>query len=183
LCSDVAHVMNDILDLFIYSHRYHLAYLSRAQKYVKQLEALLQKAPSPGPRSMSTNKAPVNSTKVCDAVSIGMRLAACRVERPWLIPNDLDKIHQELSAVSNVSDGKGPVRVKPSSLYQGCSLNKYTMITNKKIRRFLWELAVDKPLTPSQFKELDSWVKSQRQELCPYIKVEAQVCCLPVLLF
>ena len=139
-----------------------------AQKEAKRLDNIIRKAP-------------VNSTKVCDGVSIGMRLAACRVERPWLIPNDLEEIHQEMRDLMKPSDGDKPVTVKRASLYKGSSLNKYTMISNKRIRRILWELAVNKPVTRNQYKELEQWVHTQRPELQPYLKIEAQVFSHPIL--
>ena len=133
--------------------RYHLAFLSMAQKEANRLRTVI-------------NSAPVHATQVCDGVSIGLRLAACHVVRPWLIPNDLDKIKAHLQASSSLEQVQ---TVKQSMLFEGCSLHNYTMITNHQIRRILWELADRKPVTKARFKDLEEWVDKQKKELKPYI--------------
>lgn len=120
-------------------------------------------------RKNQIKSAPVNAAKVCDGVSIGLRMAACRVERPWLVPHNLDSVLEQMTQDS-AHPGK---TVNKSAMHVGTKLNKYTMITNQKIRPILHDLAHSKPVTPAQEKTLREWIDSNRPQLKPYVKTKA----------
>jgi hypothetical protein len=92
------------------------------------------------------------------------------MKRPWEFPNDADLLN-----------GVGATDIKPSRLYDGCDLDRYTMIPAKDIRLILWSLAAEgKRVCEAQYLSLITWLKTNRPELVPFIKVSAPIVPLSV---
>ena len=89
----------------------------------------------------------------------------CCMKRPWEFPNDAD-----------ILNGDGASDIKPSRLYDGCELDRYTMIPAKDIRLVLWRLAAEgKSVCEAQYLSFMTWLKNNRPELVPFINVSAPI--------
>jgi hypothetical protein len=78
--------------------------------------------------------------------------------RPWEAPNDYDKL-------------KSTGAIKPSLLYHGSDLARYTMITAEKPLLVLYKLAEGKGVLEAEYALLTTWLENNRPELKPYIKI------------
>ena len=140
--------------------RYHLAYLALVSQPAELVTV---------PNCTET----LHPTKVCDGVSIGFRLKLCNIQRPWLVPHNL----QHVAAEHNNSYGPNtePYSVKRKMLFEGSSLEEYTMINSATHRETLWSLSLSHSPTASPVKKvkvdaLVHWITEHRPALLPYIK-------------
>jgi hypothetical protein len=149
--------------------RYHIAYLSSVRFTLNVLQHQL-------------HSSPVHSTKVCDGVSIGFRLSLCHIQRPWLIPHDVESVKDKVQQCFPNQSGSLYGMINKHMLFQGGMLNKYTMIPAAAIRDIVSKLADTKnPGVPlGKGRALNDWlVLEPNKPLIPYIKtIQASNVCI-----
>lgn len=122
---------------------------------------------------------PAISTKVCDGVSIGFRLSLCHIQRPWLVPHNVDDVKRRVQQRFPNEPGSLFGLVTKHMLFEGSMLNNYTMITSAAIRDIVWKLAQprDSGISIKQHEALVAWL-SNHKNLIPYIKMTkaSEVC-------
>jgi hypothetical protein len=128
--------------------RYRLAVLSLSQKQVNSL------------RSVNADGQVPNKSVVFDAVTIGFKFSKCHMVRPWEEPNDLEAL----------KGAPGGSKIRPSDLYQGCELERYTMVPAHLPRRVLWNLSQGECVTAADGGMLLNWLKVHRPEILPFLR-------------
>jgi hypothetical protein len=125
--------------------RYRLAVLSLLQKQVNSL------------RPVNADGQVPNKTVVFDAVTIGFKMLRCHMVKPWEVPNDLEAL-------------KGAPKIRPSDLYQGCELERYTMVPAHRPRLVLWNPSQGVRVTAADGGMLLDWLKDNRPEILPFLR-------------
>ena len=148
--------------------RYHMAFLSMTQKQANRAGLAAKKL---HPLYQPLAQAPPRSAKVCDGVSVGFRMSLCRVERPWLVPNNLQMLRDE--ALTSVPASTAAPTPKRHVLFEGSSLPKYTMITDHKIRHILADLSTEGTVVSiNDYNKLISWLQENRPQVVPFVSAQ-----------
>jgi hypothetical protein len=108
-----------------------------------------------------------------------MRL--CCMERPYLVPHDADRLKSAAMDPHLARAGDLPSSCK-RLLYEGTSLDRYTMMSCPNSRKVLCALAEGKTVSLDNYNSLMTWVSEHRPEMKPYIQVEVSPLPLSTLL-